>query len=422
MRAVPESAGPISPELVLVAPELAAAVAALPDAVLVTPVSRSPGLPSDDAEAGAGAAETVPARAPRAAGGDGTVTPTRYDTRDLLLERHGLTLELVPDGGDHRWRLTLARGEIVEAIAPDGAVPERILALLRAVVGDRSLGRVPVRSERKDVRRLEAQIEKQRRSLVRHDAGARLAADPENLHELRVASRRLRAFLRIARPLVDAAWAEGVASPLRRLGRASGDARDLDVLLEHLQDQAATLDEADRTGAEELIRAARAERDQLQAELVATLDAPEHRGLLDTLGLPVEAAAEAPSTTLEQLASSELAGLLARVRKLGRSPADAQLHALRIRVKRVRYATELHGRPGSGQARRVIAAAVYLQDLLGEHQDAVRAEERLRALALRLGRPEAAFAAGRLAERQARRREALRQRLPRAWRELRRLS
>ena len=54
-------------------------------------------------------------------------------------------------------------------------------------------------------------------------------------------------------------------------------------------------------------------------------------------------------------------------------------------------------------------AAKRLQDVLGEHQDAVVAQERLRALAAR--EPAAAMAAGRLIERERARAD----RAPRAW-------
>jgi len=91
-------------------------------------------------------------------------------------------------------------------------------------------------------------------------------------------------------------------------------------------------------------------------------------------------------------------------------------------VKRVRYAAELGGLRGGGRTARVIEAATSLQDILGGHQDAVVAEQRIRGLAERSDDPGVAFAAGRLAERQRQRRDALQQQLPAAWRRLRKLS
>jgi CHAD domain-containing protein len=90
-------------------------------------------------------------------------------------------------------------------------------------------------------------------------------------------------------------------------------------------------------------------------------------------------------------------------------------------VKRVRYAAELAGLRSGKHTERVVGAATALQDILGAHQDAVVAEQRIRALAARSNDSGVAFAAGRLAERQRQRRDALQRQLPDAWRRLRKL-
>jgi CHAD domain-containing protein len=402
LRSAPE---PVSPELALVSPELADAVRPTPDAVVVGPE----GAGDEEPEA-------------EGSGGDGPRATARYDTADRLLERHGLGLELESRGSRRFWRLTLPRGEVVEASSEGERVPGRIESLLRALAGADDLRRVPARSRDPQVRRLEKHVAEQRRALLAHDAGVRLASDPENLHQLRVASRRLRAFLRVAREHAGASWAAEIEAALREVGAASGPARDLDVLLEHLRAEVATLEPREHEAAAELILALEHDRADLQRGLLEVLDAESYRLLLEQLGLGVEPPAEPGSRTLEQLAARELRKLVGRVRKLGSSPPDDQLHALRIRVKRVRYAAELAGGSGSERSARVIAAATILQDVLGAHQDAAVAEERIRALAYRIGSPQIAFVAGRLAERQRRRRDELQQRLPAAWKRLRKLA
>jgi CHAD domain-containing protein len=89
-----------------------------------------------------------------------------------------------------------------------------------------------------------------------------------------------------------------------------------------------------------------------------------------------------------------------------------------VRGKRARYAGELAELKVGRRASRFIERAKRLQDVVGEHQDAVVAEERLRGLAAEGG--PTAFVAGRLAERQRLRREAARAALPRVWKQLRR--
>ncbi|CAA9418039.1 MAG: Adenylate cyclase, partial [uncultured Pseudonocardia sp.] len=79
------------------------------------------------------------------------------------------------------------------------------------------------------------------RALLHHDPGTRAGADIEDLHQMRVSVRRMRAALKAARPLLDAAWADGLRAELGWLGRALGPVRDLDVLLLRLRAEVAAL-------------------------------------------------------------------------------------------------------------------------------------------------------------------------------------
>ena len=72
-------------------------------------------------------------------------------------------------------------------------------------------------------------LEAEYRALLAHDPGTRRGDDPEDLHQLRVVTRRQRAFLRAARPLVDSDWATALRAELGWLGGHLGPARDLDV-------------------------------------------------------------------------------------------------------------------------------------------------------------------------------------------------
>jgi CHAD domain-containing protein len=402
VRATSDGVGSVSPELSLVDPVLAEAVRATPDAIVV-------GAPGDTFDWHGPASGALP-------------NATAYDTPDLLLERHGLKLELVNGDGARTWRLTAARGEVVETTTSDPGVPQEIESLLTNVVLGSELVQVPTRSADPDVRRLEAHLGEQRHALVKYDVGVRIASDPESLHQLRVASRRIRAFLAVGRALVDEEWARELTDGMRALGRASTDARDIDILLEKVRDRSRSFDPRDQDSAETLLRALEEDRRALQHALIDVLNSGLHRRVLDRLALPVVPAPVPPARRLDQLAARELRRLVARVRRLGKRPGDRQLHDLRIRVKRVRYATELGGAPADKRARRVIKAATRMQDVLGEHQDAVVGEERLREVAYRYDDSGVAFAAGRLAERERIRRHEIQQRLPAAWRKLRKLA
>ena len=420
VRGAPAALGPISPELALVSPELAAAIRSTPDVVILAEVGSAGGGPSPSSQQSETWTDGTRERNDDP-GGEAPVT-MRYDTPDLLLERCGLALELESRATQRRWRLTLPRGETVEAPAGEDGVPDQIASLLATLADPGEIRRVPVRSLDPQILLLEERIHAERGSLLKHDPGTRLASDAENLHQLRVASRRLRTFLRLTRELVDGAWASEVRTPLRELGRASGPARDLDVLLALLREQVEGLDDRDREAGVELIAAAEDDRMTVQRKLLAVLDSERYRSMLERLTLPVEVTTTPASNTTEELAARELRRLLARVRKLGKTPSHAELHALRIRVKTVRYSLELSGLPAGTRTSRIIDTSVQLQNLLGEHQDAVAAEEHIRALAFRIGSTQVAYVAGRLAERQRQRRADLERRLPSAWKRLRRLA
>jgi CHAD domain-containing protein len=402
VRATAGTVGSVSPELSLVDPALAEAVRATPDAVVVGAPAETPDW--------------------HGAASSSTTSTTTYDTRDLLLERHGLKLELVSGGGARAWRLTAARGEVVETTTSMPGIPPEIESLLTNVIVGSELVQVPARSSDPDVQRLEDHIAAQHHALVKYDVGVRIASDPESLHQLRVASRRIRAFLAVGRDLVDEEWAREIKGGMRALGRASTDARDVDILLEKVRDRIRSFELRDQAAAETLLRTLEEDRRTLQHALVDVLDSVSYRRVLDRLALPAVPAAVPPSRKLDQLAARELRRLLARVRKLGSRPGEQALHGLRIKVKQVRYATELGGAQADKRARRVIRAAARLQDVLGEHQDAAVGEERLREIAYRYDASGVAFAAGRLAERERITRSEIQQRLPSAWKKLRKLA
>jgi CHAD domain-containing protein len=209
---------------------------------------------------------------------------------------------------------------------------------------------------------------------------------------------------------------------MRALGRASNEARDIDILLDRLRDQLRAFDPHDQAAGTALIRTLEEDRRDLQEALVAVLNSNSYRRVLDRMALPAAPASASSTRKLDQIASRELRGLVARVRSLGKRPGNEALHDLRIQVKRVRYATELGGAPSDKRSRRVVDAATRMQDILGEHQDSVVGEERLREVAYRFDESGVAFVAGRLAERERTRQSEIQQDLPSAWKQLRKLA
>ncbi len=266
---------------------------------------------------------------------------------------------------------------------------------------------------------LRLMLRRQYEQLLARDAGVRLGTDPEDLHQFRVATRRLRAVLRAAAPLVVPEWADGLRAELRWLGGALGPLRDLDVLLAYLHRESESLAPGERVALARLFGWFDDERESARAEVLAALESPRYLELLDSL----QAAAETPhlvesTTSLETIWRDEHRRLRRAMRSLADEPGDDELHETRIRAKRARYAAELAEPLVGTPAARYVAAAKRVQDALGEHQDAVVAEERVRQLVSRTRTPDAHFAAGRLVERQEARRRAARAELHEAWERL----
>lgn len=220
--------------------------------------------------------------------------------------------------------------------------------------------------------------------LIEHDPVVRLDADPEGVHQARVSTRRLRSDLRTFRSLLDPDWASALRDELGWLARILGSVRDGDVMLDRMRLAATELSESSAPGTARVIATLEAARDEAHAELLAALRDARYLSLLDRL---VEAA-NGPALLLEadRPAAEVLPGLVQRpwrslakrVRALDGDPTDQELHDVRIHTKRVRYAAEAVAPLVGRQARSFATAAAELQDVLGDLNDAVVAERRLR--------------------------------------------
>jgi CHAD domain-containing protein len=224
---------------------------------------------------------------------------------------------------------------------------------------------------------LQGMLREQRRLLTAHEVGARLGTDPENVHQMRTATRRLRAILRAVRDSLDPAPTR-VLRELRWLGRVLGAARDLDVLRQHLRAELAALEGADAAAITGVLGHLDAERRHAQAGVRSALLSGRYEKLSALLDQALGPALDGDDVPLGRIARRRFKRLRKAVQELPATPSDEQLHAVRVRVKRARYAGELArdivGRP----AKRFVREAGKVQDILGEHQDAAVAEAWLR--------------------------------------------
>jgi len=325
-------------------------------------------------------------------------------------------VEIELTGGDER-----ALSQIAETVRKAGATDGDGRPKLLRVLGIEPVAPAEQAEDSASTpERLRAMIEFQLGSIVAHDAGTRRGEDPEDLHQMRVACRRTRAFLREARPMLDPDWAEPLRAELEWLGDELGAVRDLDVLRQHLGDQIASLDPSDAQGGARLLRALESERARARSGLLAAIRSDRYLKLLAALD---EAARQPhvtdPNVTLEDIGRDAFKRLRRAVNALPDEPSDEELHDIRIKAKHARYAAEL-AEPAVGKSARLfIERAKDFQDLLGDLHDAVVARERIRELGRRARGAAMAFVSGRLLERQVTRREEILGRFSKRWRKLR---
>jgi len=298
--------------------------------------------------------------------------------------------------------------EIANDLVSAGAEPGDGLPKLFRALGRPS----PYGASSRFFEELRGRLRAQLREIERHDPGTRLGRDPESLHDMRVGVRRLRALLRAGKELI-ATDTDPLDERLQELGQVLGEVRDLDVLLARLDEEAAKLGGEDGRRAESLLASLRTERSCCRSRLLAALRSDEYLVLLDDTARTIEELEPSGSAaTLDELADEAAARLRRAVRKLPGEPTNDALHAVRKKGKRARYAAELAGQD------KLVKRAKKLQDVLGEHQDAVVAAERLRELAAG-STAQQALVAGRLVQREEERRAEARDAWPKAWQKLR---
>jgi CHAD domain-containing protein len=276
-------------------------------------------------------------------------------------------------------------------------------------------------------------------AMLAREPGSRLGDDAEELHDMRVAIRRLRAALALfADALPDDVTA--VRDELGWIGRGLGGVRDLDVQLEQLDEWLEAVEGPDREALAKLRSLLAEQRRAARAQMLELLDSRRYETFVARFGRALRAAAPSPTGPAAQPALAVAPDLIERrfraVRKgagrIGPESPAGDYHRLRIRCKRLRYALEFLADVYPGKTRPVVRRLVALQDLLGAHQDADIAIARLRGLAVERGRelePGTVFAMGEIAERYRWSMVELRSRFPavyarlagRRWRELRRV-
>jgi CHAD domain-containing protein len=221
-------------------------------------------------------------------------------------------------------------------------------------------------------------VRRQVNDLVELEAAVR-EDRPEAVHDMRTAVRRLRTTLAASRPVLDRRVTDDLRERLAELGSALEPARDAEVRGELAASLTATDDPADERLRARLVDDAHEEYDRDRRAVASLLDRPDHAALLRDLEELVHRPPLGPDAHRRQRSVLH-AALRRAARRAHRRLAEAaddldSMHDARRAVRRVRYLAEAMvqyapHRGGVGVAE-LGQAAKRLQDVLGDHRDAV---------------------------------------------------
>ncbi|MEP6871156.1 MAG: CHAD domain-containing protein [Anaerolineaceae bacterium] len=254
-----------------------------------------------------------------------------------------------------------------------------------------------------------AVMRKQFLAFVANEGGTRIGDDGEALHDMRVATRRLRAAISAFRPSLSPRI-ETFRTQFGWIAAALGEVRDLDVQLERMTEWRAEVTPAQALALDGVERLLTERRHLARRRMLFAMNSRRYDLLVERFGAflkrgPVRTVVAGRVSVLS-VAPDLVERRYRKVRKMGNrirssSPAD-DYHLLRIDAKKLRYALEfvggIYGKSAVDFSQRVTA----LQDVLGLHQDADVAVEMLHQIATASGRklgPASLLAMGAIAER-----------------------
>jgi CHAD domain-containing protein len=209
--------------------------------------------------------------------------------------------------------------------------------------------------------------------------------EPDAVHDMRVATRRLRSALRSFGGIICRDGSERLAAELKWLGSVLGTARDGEMLARHLQSGLRG------TPVELVIGPVQARvqghfasvRADARTALLSALDSQRYLSLLDELDQlmtepPLTPDAAMPAVkVLPPVARRSYRKVSRRMRRARRARAghssDTALHEARKAAKRARYASEAMSPVIGKKARRFARQMKKVQSVLGDHHDAVMA-------------------------------------------------
>jgi CHAD domain-containing protein len=207
------------------------------------------------------------------------------------------------------------------------------------------------------------------------EPGTRLGEDPEQLHDMRVAARRMRSLIGVFGPVLPLRF-DSLREDLRWIGAELGAVRDLDVRLIWLERVRSESDWRGDVAIGPLVEDVETSRREAREQLLASLSGDRDREFVSAMAAALrrgEAVGPDAATPVLEFAAATMRRRYRAYRRLAKgltpdSPVEAY-HAVRIAGKRLRYSVECFEPVLPKQGRRLIDATKRAQDELGEHQD-----------------------------------------------------
>lgn len=216
--------------------------------------------------------------------------------------------------------------------------------------------------------------------MLKHEAGSRTGEDVEDVHDMRVATRRMRSLFRLLKPFFKSKDIRPFSRELREIAWALGDVRDLDVMIDDLREYQQGQEEAAQTELAEIIALLDRRRAEARGVLVSIFDSKTYRrflkGYSTFVTTPGKAWKSDDGAVVPHQTRHVLPGLiherLAAVRayeSVLEDVDDVTLHALRIEFKRLRYTLSLFESVLGSQIDDFIDEIRAVQDALGHLND-----------------------------------------------------
>jgi CHAD domain-containing protein len=232
-------------------------------------------------------------------------------------------------------------------------------------------------------------LRKEASAMLARVPGTRLGEDIESLHQMRVATRRMRAGMDMFASVLPVR-AGRLRAELGWLAALLGEVRDLDIQLGRFDDWTEEMPGDHREALDELADLLAGHRVQARRALLEALDSRRYERLVSGLVAMLVQGPSSRSTTGRAPAVTTMPELIEERHRAARKAASrakrtgaaTDYHRLRIRCKRLRYALEFASGLYDGELKGFVRQMTRLQDALGSMQDAAVASSRLQVIAL----------------------------------------